>query len=81
MQNQREINICKQRLIADVFAVDMCNHKICIINLMRCLRNSTARREIGQLSISFLKILGAENNPLRSSIISYSRRELRARES
>ena len=26
----------------------MCNHKI-RINLMRCLRNSTVRREIGQL--------------------------------
>ena len=25
----------------------MCNHKICI-NIMRCLRNSTVRREIGQ---------------------------------
>ena len=29
----------------------MCNHKI-RINLMRCLRNSTARREIGQLVMS-----------------------------
>ena len=26
----------------------MCNHKI-RMNLMRCLRNSTTRREIGQL--------------------------------
>ena len=29
----------------------MCNHKV-HINIMRCLRNSTLRREIGQLSLN-----------------------------
>ena len=42
VERSRSIVIIKHKYML------MCNHKI-RINLMRCLRNSTARREIGQL--------------------------------
>ena len=42
VERSRSIVIIKHKYML------MCNHKI-RINLMRCLKNSTARREIGQL--------------------------------
>ena len=45
VERSRSIVIIKHKYML------MCNLKI-RINLMRCLRNSTARREIGQLMIS-----------------------------
>ena len=41
VERSRSIVIIKHKYML------MCNHKI-RINIMRCLRNSTARREIGQ---------------------------------
>ena len=43
VERSRSIVIIKHKYML------MCNHKI-HINLMRCLRNSTARCEIGQLA-------------------------------
>ena len=42
VERSRSIDIIKHKYML------MCNHKI-HINLMRCLRNSTVKREIGQL--------------------------------
>ena len=44
----------------------MCNHKI-RINLMRCLKNSTARREIGQWLLGLS--LGFSNKSTRQSVL------------
>ena len=50
VERSRSIVIIKHKYML------MCNHKI-RINLMRCLRNSTARPEIGQFTIALFLYL------------------------